>query len=165
MALTICAIRLYDSRHHPSTSRNLFLVYMLCSRYFVPCQDKGVIIAGDEHAAPLAWSTAVVREQLLLLEHPATAAAIPLRSPLTSSLPNLKVEPQYLQLNPYCRCPEVELEGKLTKKGVWVAAAPQDSTLSRGRDISGRTRSRPYSRYKANDISEKLTKFWSKRRG
>ena len=106
------------------------------------------MVAGDEHAAAVAWSTAVVREQLLLLEHPPTAAAIPLRSPLTSPSTNLKVEPQNVQLNSYCRCPAVELEDRLTKKGVWVAA-PQDSTLSRGRDTSGKTRSHPYSRYES----------------
>ena len=41
----------------------------------------------------------------------------------------------------------MEPEDRLTKKGVWVAAAPQDSTLSRGQVTSGRTRSHPYSRY------------------
>ena len=54
------------------------------------------MVAGDEHAAAVAWSTAVVREQFLLLEHPPTAAAISLRSPVTSSSPNLKVERHYV---------------------------------------------------------------------
>ena len=47
--------------------------------------DKNCNIAGDQHAAAFARSIAAV-ERLLLLEHTATAAAIPLRSTVTGSL-------------------------------------------------------------------------------
>ena len=40
-------------------------------------------IAGDEHAATLASSVAASWKQLLFLEHPATAATVTLRSPIT----------------------------------------------------------------------------------